>query len=223
MLFTEKSCMRRRRRGECLVFLPPERSRGLCREAASQAGSVTSGLPAGSGAALQLWQAADLDPGALQAIPEPFRGSQGPWRGSPSPLKGSRQLEQSAAAPAKRGAARSHPSCQARRNGEAAGLAGKTLTKGKKKKNRKKGKTSRAREEPQPVPGRCWSGPSRKPTEIPLPAVAQRRLRLASPRLPSLPSASPPRPPPHASPRLTAASGPGGLPSPGPQQGQPLA
>lgn len=115
---------------------------------------MTSGLPAGSGAALQLWQAADLDPGALQAIPEPFRGSQGPWRGSPSPLKGSRQLEQSAAAPAKRGAARSHPSCQARRNGEAAGLAGKTLTKGKKKKIEKKGKTSRAREEPQPVPGR---------------------------------------------------------------------
>lgn len=221
MLFTEKSCMRRRRRGECLVFLPPERSRGLCREAASQAGSVTSGLPAGSGAALQLWQAADLDPGALQAIPEPFRGSQGPCRGSPSPLKGSRQLEQSAAAPAKRGAARSHPSCQARRNGEAAGLAGKTLTKGKKKKIEKKEKPQGLWKSHSPSPGGAGAAPPASPPKSP--SLPWHKGGFASPRLPSLPSASPPRPPPHASPRLTAASGPGGLPSPGPQQGQPLA
>lgn len=229
MLFTEKSCMRRRRRGECLVFLPPERSRGLCREAASQAGSVTSGLPAGSGAALQLWQAADLDPGALQAIPEPFRGSQGPWRGSPSPLKGSRQLEQSAAAPAKRGAARSHPSCQARRNGEAAGLAGKTLTKGKKeKKIEKKEKPQGLGKNHSPSPGGAGAAPPASPPKSP--SLPWHKGGFASPRLASLPSPQPPRPGRRLTPRLASPhrrprppGSPWGLPSPGPQQRQPLA
>lgn len=163
------------------------------------------------------------DPRALQGIPRPFGGSPSPPKGDGSSLLcGSRQLEQSDAAPAKRGAARSHLSCQARRNRETAGLAGKTLTKEKRE------KPSRAREEPQPGPGRRWSSPSRKPTEIPLPAVAQRRLRLASP---PLPSPQPPRPGRRLTARLASphrrlrprGSPPGGCPAPALSRGSPLA